>query len=313
MEIDEGSAVTLMSERNYKKLLSENKLQNTEIKLNFYNGEKCIPIGVLNKMNIEYGTITGTGSRQTGKPLIGRDWLNKLGLWPLEIKQSENKVLKRKKLEITTRDEKVMEKNLGEIRKEVFKKYDKLFFPGFGTYKNTQFKIKMRENVTPIYHKARQVPFALKKKVEIEIDRLIKEKILKPVELSELGTPVVPIIKPDEAVRLCGDYKITVNPNIVIDRHPIPKISHLIAKMQGGEYFTKIDLREAYMQVCVDKESRNYLTLRTIKGLMRPMKLPYGIASAPGFFQREIEQIFDKVEGIAIFLDDINIKGNSIS
>ena len=121
---------------------------------------------------------------------------------------------------------------------------------------NTQFKIKMRENVTPIYHKARQVPFALNKKVEIEIDRLIKEKILKPVELSEWGILVVPIIKPDGAVRLCGDYKITVNPNIVIDGHPTPKINHLIAKTQGGEYFTKIDLREAYMQVCVEKSHK---------------------------------------------------------
>lgn len=116
-------------------------------------------------------------------------------------------------------------------REKIFKKYGWLFSPGLGTYNKSKFIIRMRPEATPVYRKARSIPFALKGKVEAEIERLVKEKILSPIEANDWSTPIVPIIKPDGSVRLCGDYKITVNPNIVVDRHPLPKIEHLIASL----------------------------------------------------------------------------------
>lgn len=46
-----------------------------------------------------------------------------------------------------------------------------------------------------------------------------------------------------------ADFKDTVNPQIEVDRYPIPRIDELFHKLQGGKYFTKIDLSEAYLQV----------------------------------------------------------------
>ena len=60
--------------------------------------------------------------------------------------------------------------------------------------------------------------------MEQEIDRQVEEGILEPVKFSEWATPVVPIIKKDGSVRLCGDYKVTVNQATETYTYPLPRI-----------------------------------------------------------------------------------------
>ena len=48
-------------------------------------------------------------------------------------------------------------------------------------------------------------------KVEKEIDRLVADGVMGPVKYSEWATPVVPVMKNDGSLRLCGDYKVMVN------------------------------------------------------------------------------------------------------
>lgn len=43
----------------------------------------------------------------------------------------------------------------------------------------------------------------------MEINRQVELGILEPVKL--WVTPVVPILKKDGSIRLCGNYKVTVN------------------------------------------------------------------------------------------------------
>lgn len=67
----------------------------------------------------------------------------------------------------------------------------------------------------------------------------------------------------DGAVRLCGDYKVTLNTVLVVDEHPLPTIEELFSKMAGGEKFSKIDLNQAYLQLEVHPDDRHLLTLST--------------------------------------------------
>lgn len=97
----------------------------------------------------------------------------------------------------------------------------------------------------------------------------------------------MPIVKSDGSIRLCGDYKVTINQDMLIHQYPLPKVNHLIASLDGGVYFTKIDLKESYTQVLLSEESKKYFTINTHKGLYQPTYLQYGVASAPGFFQNE--------------------------
>ena len=81
----------------------------------------------------------------------------------------------------------------------------------------------------------------LKPKVEAEIERLVKEGVLEPLKNSDWGTPIVPVVKRNGSIRICGDFKVTLNPQIMVDKYPIPKIEEMLANM-NGEKFTKIDL-----------------------------------------------------------------------
>lgn len=52
----------------------------------------------------------------------------------------------------------------------------------------------------------------------------------------------MPVMKNDGRVRICGDYKITVNREVKLDKYPIPQIEELFASLDGGKAFTKLDL-----------------------------------------------------------------------
>ena len=69
--------------------------------------------------------------------------------------------------------------------------------------------------------KARPVPYSVRKKVEDELNRLQELGIISPVSWSEWATPIVVVPKQDGAIRLCGDFKVSVNPALKIDMYPL--------------------------------------------------------------------------------------------
>ena len=96
-----------------------------------------------------------------------------------------------------------------------------------------------------------------------------------------------------------------------LDPYPIPKIEDLFASLAGGRVFSKLDLSHAYLQVLLDEESRNLITVNTHKGLFRFNRLPFGVASAPAIFQRIMEGVLKGIPGVCIYLDDILITGQT--
>ena len=67
--------------------------------------------------------------------------------------------------------------------------------------------------------KAHPVAYAMKEKIEKELDRLISLGILEPIQFSEWASPIVPVLKSDGSVRICGDPKVTLNSVSKLDCH----------------------------------------------------------------------------------------------
>ena len=149
----------------------------------------------------------------------------------------------------------------------------------------------------------------MKPKVEVELKRLEKEGIPHKVKFGDWATPIVPVAKSNGTVRICGDYKTTVNPQLQTEEYPLPRIDDIFAKLAGGQKFTKIDLRQAYHQMEVEEESEEYLTINTHQGLYRYNRLVFGITSAPAIWQRSMDQILEGFEGTSCILDDMIITG----
>ena len=116
-------------------------------------------------------------------------------------------------------------------------------------------------------------------KVEKELDRLGKEGVISKTNSSEWATPIVPIVKKNNHIRICGDYKVTVNKALKVDTYPMPRPRDVFATLSGGEKFTKLDLCQAHVQCTVDSEAKELLTLNTHKGkgLYTINRLAFGI------------------------------------
>ena len=303
LEIDTGASFTIVNELVYDKLCSKipvlkNRLQEDSVLLKSYTGDKLGVRGVM-KVSVSFKELTTELPlivvEGTGQNLLGRNWLNRLGIdWRDHI--------------CTVKEELAFnEKFVQELRVT----YSKVFDEGLGTYTGGKAKIYVDPNVKPKFLKARQLPFSLKEATNLEIDRLVENGTLSPVVDSEWATPIVVVSKSSSQVRICGDFKVTVNPVAERDTFPVPKINDLLTSLVGGKYFSKLDLSSAYQQMLLDEDSKKYCVINTHRGLYRYNRLPYGVKMAPGIFQREMYNLLRDVPNTVVYLDDILITGST--
>lgn len=300
MEIDTGASSTLISEKTYEVLWKNNQvlrpqLQTVSDTLSTYTGES-IPVRGKAEVVVAY-----EGQRYKlpllvvpgkGPSLLGRNWLTSIPLdWH---KIHEVHVLKSP--EIGT----------------LLKKYTDVFEDKLGTIKDVEADIHVDPEATPRYLKARPVPYALREKVTDELQKLEDAGIIERVKYSEWAAPIVPVLKRDgRQVRICGDFSTTINSVSQTDKYPIPRVEDLYARLAGGKTFTKIDMSNAYLQVVVSPTSRKYLTINTHRGLFQYTRLPFGVSSAPGIFQRIMDGLLKDITGVCCYLDDILVTGSS--
>ncbi|GFO14921.1 transposon tf2-9 polyprotein [Plakobranchus ocellatus] len=183
----------------------------------------------------------------------------------------------------------------------------------------TSIKLKTYTNevITPLgqlqvkVEKARPIPYALKKKVEQELDNLERQGIISSVKSSDWATPIVPVLKANGDVRLCGDYKTTVNPNLYAEKYTLPRMEDMLAQLEQGEKFSKIDLRQAYLQLPLDEASKSITTINTSKGLYSYNRLPFGITSSPAIWQKTMDSVLQGIPGVQCNQDDMLVTGNT--
>jgi len=269
----------------------------TKTILKTYSGEKIAPEGKLHvrvEFNNQVKDLTLYVFKTRGPALFARDWLHQIRLdWKLICVIAK---------EQPTQDTQ-------EKLEELLDKYSEVFQDDIGTRKSRKAKLGLKEGSQPKFCKARLVTHALKLKVDTELKRMEREGILHKVKFSGWATPILPVVKPNGTVRICGDCKVTVNPQLQTEEYPLPGIDDIFAKLAGGQKVTKIDLKQAYHQMEVEEESQEYLTVNTHQGLYRYNHLVFGIISAPAIWQRAIDQVLKGVEGTSCILDDMIITG----
>ena len=159
--------------------------------------EVCGARQVQVKHNEQTLTLPLLVTKGDGPTLLGRNWLEAL------------------QLDCTLQQ--VLDRNRGVFKEEL------------GELRGTAAKIHVERDAQPQFEKARPVPFTIRKKVEQELDRLQALGVIRAVQFSDWAAPIVPVMKPDGKVRICGDYKVTINRAAKVQRYPIPRIEELFA------------------------------------------------------------------------------------
>ena len=135
------------------------------------------------------------------------------------------------------------------------------------TMKNVKASIHVKPDATPVFCKARTVPYFMKKKVDEELDRLLSANIIEPVAYCQRAAHIVPILKSDGTVRICVGYKVTVNRYAHIEQYPPPTPEDLFATLADGVKLSKLDMAHAYQQILIDYDRKQYLTINTHRAL----------------------------------------------
>ncbi|GBO42466.1 hypothetical protein AVEN_45729-1 [Araneus ventricosus] len=116
-------------------------------------------------------------------------------------------------------------------------------------------KLKLRDGAKPSYTPEWNVPYALKEKVDKELDYLEAAGIISKSITSDWGSPLVVIPKGDGTVRLCIDYKAGVNDLLMNINYSIKKIDEVLYSLRDSKYFCKLDLFKTYLLLQTDEES----------------------------------------------------------
>ena len=293
MQLDTAADVTLVSE-NLAKSIPNVQITPSKVQLLDYSGNN---IKVVGAMNVDVGydqkqyknlpVIVVEGQERS---LFGLNWLEHIPLDWSNICSVKSRLLE-------------------EDLSQVLEQSKEVFQDGIGTVKNACASLQLQPNAQPKFHPPRQIPLPLKPLVEQEIQRLVNNGSWEKVTYSDWGTPIVPVVKSDGGIRLCGDYKVTVNPQLQVAQHPLPKPDNMFAALGGCKIFSKLDLRQAFQQLQMDEVSQEMCTLSTHLGLYRPKRLPYGVASSPALWQQTMDKLFIGKPGIFCFVDDILVAG----
>lgn len=83
-----------------------------------------------------------------------------------------------------------------------------------------------------------------------------------------------------------------------MDQYPLPRVDEIFFNLSGREQFTKLDLKNAYLQMEMEIEEslQEYLTINTHRGLFRFNRLMYGVASAPWDWTTDCQNGLKKVK-----------------
>ena len=103
-----------------------------------------------------------------------------------------------------------------------------MFGEGLETYTDPKVHVKMDTTCTPRFFNARPVPYARREAVDKELESLEKEDIIELVSHSERASPVVMVTNEGGSLRLCGNYKKSVNPACHVDQYPMAQVNDLL-------------------------------------------------------------------------------------
>ena len=88
------------------------------------------------------------------------------------------------------------------------------------------------------------------------------------------------------------------NKGVPQQRHPTPTIEEVLHDLNRACHFSKLDLRQGFLQIPLAPESRNLTTLSTQLSIKRFTRMVFELSSAPEIFQHEIQKALQGIAGV---------------
>ena len=139
--------------------------------------------------------------------------------------------------------------------------------------------------------------------VKEETDKLLEAGVIRESH-SSWSAPIVP--KGDGGKRLCVDYRALNKITRTYVWH-MPRVEDIFAKLGKAKFYTTLDLRSGYHHIALDKDSIKKTAFVSPLGKYEYLKVPFGLAQAPAYFQKLMNKVLDGLNFTLAYLDDVII------
>ncbi|CAH8507896.1 unnamed protein product [Schistosoma haematobium] len=159
--------------------------------------------------------------------------------------------------------------------------------------------IKLQLQGDPVFLKRRIIPYGLREAVHKTLNDLCAKAIIEPIQSSAWGTPMVTPLKSDgKTPRICGDYRLTLNSRSLKQTCTTVEAEDILNRLHGSKVFSKVDLRDAYLQIPLDHFSSILTTINTPFGLFKYNFPPFGLSCSPAIFQEVMNEVVSDLEAV---------------
>ena len=299
-QIDCGASINIITEA----LIGKSVITSTSKRLVMWNKTEITPLGATrmvlrNPKNQKKYSVEFVVVKENLTPLIGAQAAQHMKLItvneenfvttsPPSSKQAEVKVL-----------------NAAE---EVIKRFSDVFDRPVGTFPG-KVHLEVESNAVPVIIPPRRIPTALKDKFKEELTKLVKEKIIAPVDQpTPCVDSVVVTTKKSGALRVCVDPR-PLNKVLKRETYPMPILDEILPELSKAKVFSTVDLRSSFWHCVLDEESSLLTTFNTPYGRYRWLRLPFGLSVSPEIFQKRVNQTLEGLEGVLNIADDILVYG----
>ncbi|XP_039870493.1 uncharacterized protein LOC120723214 [Simochromis diagramma] len=264
---------------------------------------------MLRPTNVRLSTYTGDKIAVKGKCTWAVKYKKKSFALEFIVVKSETKPI----LGIQTCEEMGLIKRVMALNKsdemDIFKEFADVF-EGIGCLEG-EHTIQINDSVVPKVHPPRKIPVTLREKLKVELDTMEKmEVITKIEEPTQWVNPIVIVEKATGRLRVCLDPR-DLNTAVMREHYQLPTVEEITSRLAKAKYFTVLDASSGFWQLKLDEASSRLCTFNTPFGRYRFLRLPFGINSAPEVFHRTVRQLFEGIDGVETYIDDLLIWGET--
>ncbi len=183
-------------------------------------------------------------------------------------------------------------------------------FDGIGHFKG-KYHIVLDPEAAPVIHAPRKCPIHMKDEVKAELEKMTKDKIIrKVVEPTDWVNSLAYSRKANGQLRICLDPK-DLNKAIKRCHHRTPTLEETTYMLTGASCFSKLDAKNGYWSVELDKESQLLTTFNSPFGRFCFERMPFGLVMSQDVFQQKMDQILEQCSGAIGIADDVIVFGKN--
>ncbi|GFW88293.1 retrovirus-related Pol polyprotein from transposon 412 [Trichonephila clavipes] len=315
--IDSGSTVSLLRENSSRRIMDPTKLSKNKMLLTGIGEAQVTTIGSFEhefKIDDENYSLTWhvvPTDKLKFEAVIGSDLLEQASISFTKEGVKFNKYENHAQLMQISAEILQEELDLRHVENRQIKKELEKLIQDYKPEKTASTDVTMRiilKDEEPVCQPPRRLAFTERQEVNKQIEEWLNEGIIRPSS-AEYASPIVMVKKKDGSSRMCIDYR-KLNQKLVKDKFPLPIIEDVLDTLQEAKVYSTLDLRNGFFHVDVDEDCRKYTSFIVPDGQFEFNKVPFGLSTSPGVFQRYVSSIFRDLtrKGIVIsYLDDLVI------